>query len=66
VAFRLPRWLPHALRTHGFMEGEGFLISSMSPAMFFKKRLCMLFSSISLSLTTGGLDVFIAIMVVEC
>ncbi len=52
----------HALGgvSYGLTDGEGFLISWMSPAMFFKKRLCMLFSSMSLSLTTGGRAAFAA------
>ena len=35
---------------YGLRHGEGFLISSMRPAMFLRKRLCMFFSSISFSL----------------
>ena len=36
--------------SHGFIQGLGFFVSSMRPDMFFRKRLCMFFSSISLSL----------------
>ena len=39
--------------TYGFVHGEGFLISSMRPAMFFKKRLCIFFSSISRNFIVG-------------
>ena len=35
------------------MQVEGFLISSMRPAMFLRKRLCMFFSSMSRSFITG-------------
>jgi hypothetical protein len=52
-------------QSYGFMAGEGFLISSISPAMFLRKRLCMLFSSMSRSLTTGGRDVLMAAMVAD-
>merc|ERR1719245_2153870 len=33
----------------GFKHGDGFLISSISPAMFFKNKLCMFFSSMCFS-----------------
>ena len=39
--------------SYGLVQGEGFLISSMSPAMFFKKRLCIFFSSISRNFIVG-------------
>ena len=38
---------------YGLRHGEGFLISSMRPAMFLRKRLCMFFSSMSRSFITG-------------
>ena len=39
-------WL---IATYGFKQGEGFFVSSIKPAIFLRKRLCMFFSSISLS-----------------
>ena len=35
--------------THGLRQGLGFLVSSMRPDMFLRKRLCMCFSSMSRS-----------------
>ena len=49
-------WLSRAVlfkRTHGLLHGLGFLISSMSPAIFLRNKLCMFFSSISLSFIPG-------------
>ena len=42
----------HFESSYGLVHGDGFLISSMRPAMFFKKRLCMFFSSISRNFIT--------------
>ena len=39
---------------HGFSPGDGFLASSMSPDIFLRKRLCMFFSSMFLSLSPVG------------
>ena len=36
--------------SYGLRQGEGFLTSSMRPAIFLRKRLCMFFSSMSLNL----------------
>ena len=38
-------------KTHGFIQGEGFLVSSMRPDIFLRNKLCMCFSSMSLSFT---------------
>ena len=35
-------------------QGEGFLVSSMRPAMFLRKRLCMFFSSMCRNLMPLG------------
>ena len=39
--------------TYGFSLGVGFLTSSMRPDIFFRKRLCRCFSSMSFSLRVG-------------
>ena len=46
--------VPIAHKTHGFSPTEGFLDSSISPDIFLRKRLCMDFSSIFLSLSPWG------------
>ena len=46
--------VPIAHKTHGFSPMEGFLDSSISPDIFLRKRLCMDFSSIFLSLSPWG------------
>ena len=46
--------VPFAHKTHGFSPTEGFLDSSISPDIFLRKRLCMDFSSIFLSLSPWG------------
>ena len=38
--------------SYGFVHGDGFLISSMRPAMFFRNKLCIFFSSISRNFMT--------------
>ena len=43
----------HHTAPYGLVQVEGFLISSMRPAMFLRKRLCMFFSSMSRSFITG-------------
>ena len=43
----------HHSAPYGLVQVEGFLISSMRPAMFLRKRLCMFFSSMSRSFITG-------------
>ena len=40
--------------THGFSPMDGFLASSISPDIFLRKRLCMFFSSMFLSLSPCG------------
>merc|ERR1712102_30301 len=46
-----PAWVAiPPLLLFGFKQGDGFLVSSIKPAMFFRNRLCMFFSSISRSL----------------
>ena len=42
--------------SYGFKHGEGFLVSSIRPAMFLRNKLCMFFSSISRSLMPGWLS----------
>ena len=44
----------HIQLAHGFSPGDGFLASSMSPDIFLRKRLCMFFSSMFLSLSPKG------------
>ena len=39
-------------KSYGFVHGDGFLISSMRPAMFFRNKLCIFFSSISRNFMT--------------
>ena len=37
--------------TYGFRQGLGFLVSSINPDIFLRNKLCMCFSSMSLSFT---------------